>query len=122
MEASLRNPDLVNRPALTGLYEYAKVDGLLLNSPKNVYYFSGSPTAIPDVHMTPYYDPAAPSASLVLTLIGGESVLFVSDDDAAANRERAWAAVRAYEAWPGTAVEPLVAELRSRGLDDAVLG
>lgn len=112
----------VNYEALSQLFSYTAIDVLVVNSPKNVFYLSGSPNAIPNIHLTPWYSPSASSSNMVVVLPGGDSVLFVEQSDLEVSREMAWAEVVAYDRTSSTAVEAVAEYLKAYGLEVSVVG
>lgn len=114
--------DFVNRPALERLFEYMEVEALFVNSPKNVFYLSGSPTAIPNVHLMPWYDPSGPPGNVALVLRNGQTVLFVERADSEVSHELAFAEIFEFDRTTTTATDAACEYLIARGLVNVVLG
>lgn len=114
--------DFVNRYALEQLFDYMEVEALFVNSPKNVFYLTGSPNAIPNVHLLPWYDPSGSSSNVALVLRDGHTVLFVAQEDEDVSLEHAFAQVIAFDRTLTTAVDAACHYLSARGLVNIVLG
>jgi Xaa-Pro aminopeptidase len=114
--------DFVNRDALDSLFAYTAVEVLVASSPKNVFYLTGSPTAIPDIHLLPWYTPSASSCGVALVQPDGSSLLFVEEADLAVSRELAWAPVTAFSREAGSVVGALAAYLKAHGFEESIVG
>lgn len=116
------NPDFVNREALAEMFAYTGIDVLIANSPKNVFYLSGSPTAIPGIHLTPWYTPSAPSWNFATVLPDGSSRLYVETADLEVSTERAWAPAQAFDRTKRSAPSAVVEYLWSHGFERGIVG
>lgn len=114
--------DLVNRSELAALFASTGAAAVIVNSPKNVFYYTGSPTALPHIHMTPWYHPSHPAWKVALVLASGRSTLFVEHEDLAVSQARAWSESRPFDRNTGSAEEALAAYLNERGLQESIVG
>ncbi len=114
--------DFINRPALEQLFDYMEIEAIFVNSPKNVFYLTGSPTAIPNVHLLPWYDPSAAPCNVALVLSDGQSLLFVEQSDEEVSHRYSFAEVIAFDRTRTTAVDAACDYLEARGLINIVLG
>lgn len=114
--------DLVNRTELAALFASTGAAAVIANSPKNVFYYTGSPTALPHIHMTPWYHPSHAAWNLALVFESGESVLFVEAEDLPVSRERAWSEVVSFDRNSGSAAQSVAEHLAERGLQHSIVG
>ncbi len=114
--------DLVNRAELAALFTSTGAAAVIVNSPKNVFYYTGSPTALPHIHMTPWYHPSHAAWNLALVFESGESVLFVEAEDLPVSHERAWSEVLSFDRNSGSAARSVAQHLAERGLQQSIVG
>lgn len=119
----MRKPVFVNRSSHARVFESLGLDALVAVSPKNVFYYSGSPTARVLVRDRSWPRTVGPVMPVALVSKSLENVLIVADLDEMATREEAWAEdIRTFKAFSGSALETLTREIGARALDHARIG
>ncbi|MEX0766193.1 MAG: Xaa-Pro peptidase family protein [bacterium] len=119
----MRKPNFVNVPALMQALDLLGLDGLVAVSPKNVFYYSGSPTARILVRNRSWARTVGPVMPAVVVPRASSNVLIVSDADEAATREEAWIEdIHTFRAFSETALDAVVQVIAERGLGRTRLG
>ncbi len=113
----------VNTQALQAAMAALGLDALVANSSKNVFYYSGSPTARVHVRNRSWPRTTGPVMPLVLVPKEGLNALVVSHLDEPAHREDAWVVdIRTFKAFTESPISALVKTATDRGFGRARFG
>ncbi len=116
-------PNYVNTQAFQQALGRLGLDALIANSSKNVFYYSGSPTARVHVRNRSWPRTAGPVQPLALAPREGLNTLVVSHLDEAATRQDSWVEdIRTFKAFAESATKTLAKAAADRGLGRARLG
>ncbi len=116
-------PNYVNVAALDQACAMLGVEALIATCPKNVFYYSGSPTARIHVRNRSWPRTTGPVMPMVLVPRRGPNTLVVSRSDEPATREESWVEdVRTFEAFVESPSADLARAVADRGLGRARLG
>jgi Xaa-Pro dipeptidase len=116
-------PNYVNTDAFNRAVSALGVDALIANSSKNVFYYSGSPTARVHVRNRSWPRTIGPVKPMVLVPAKGENTLLVSHLDEPAHREDSWVAdIRTFKAFSESPIDALARAVEDRGLSRGRFG
>lgn len=115
--------DFVNRDALRKVFEKLGLDALVTVSPKNVFYYSGSPTARVHVRNRSWPRTVGPVMPLALVPRRGATVLVVADAEKKTTREETWVEeIRTFRDFVDDPIEALARAIIDHGLGRGRLG
>jgi len=116
--------NLVNKAAFRAALDENHLDALIAVSPKNVFYYSGSPIARTQL-LIGYMpvDPGRATLSAVIVPRDGSNILVSPKQDEVVNREGAWVElIQLYKAYRQSSMEAVAIAVEEKGLQDGRLG
>jgi Xaa-Pro aminopeptidase len=119
----MRSPRFVNAEALKAVCGQLEIDALIAISPKNVFYYSGSPSARAHVRNHSWARTAGPIMPAALVLPNAAAVLLVPQFEESDTRQNTWIEeIRTFQAFVDSPIAALGAAVIDHGLARSRIG